>query len=158
VFELGLFTGALGRQGTLIVKRKGDELRIPSDLLEVTALECTTGKPITLNTRIAPVCHAVRKRGRGTWSKVKESANMGLAHDLKDEVDSIIKSRWSMRNSSVVPETENVQLGNDAVLLDGAVLYADLAGSTKLVKEKEAGFAAKIYKSYLICACNPLWD
>jgi CRP/FNR family cyclic AMP-dependent transcriptional regulator len=62
VFELGLFTGALGRQGTLIVKRKGDELRIPSDLLEVTALECTTGKPITLNTRIAPVCHAVRKR------------------------------------------------------------------------------------------------
>src|ERR1700730_13499980 len=74
---------------------------------------------------------------RGAWSKVKESANMGLAHDLKNEVDSIIKSRWSMRNSSVVPETENVQLGNDAGLLDGAVLYAGLAGSTKLERKRK---------------------
>lgn len=39
VFELGLFTGAIGRERTFIVKPKGKDIKIPSDLLGVTCLE-----------------------------------------------------------------------------------------------------------------------
>jgi hypothetical protein len=36
IFELGLFTGYLGRDRSLIVRQKGTELKIPSDLAGVT--------------------------------------------------------------------------------------------------------------------------
>ena len=39
IFELGLFMGALGRERTFILKPKGVEVRIPSDLLGVVWLE-----------------------------------------------------------------------------------------------------------------------
>ena len=45
-------------------------------------------------------------------------------------------------------------LGNDAVILDGTVLYADLDDSTNLVDHHEPGFAAEIYKTYLNCAAK----
>ena len=52
----------------------------------------------------------------------------------------------------MVPEPEDVKPGNDAVKLDGTVLYADLADSTGLVKQRPAAYAAEVYKSYLHCA------
>ena len=45
-------------------------------------------------------------------------------------------------------------LGNDAVILDGTVLYADFDGSTELVNTKKPEFAAEIYKSFLACAAR----
>jgi len=39
VFELGLFMGAIGRDRTFIIKPKGKDIKIPSDLLGVTCLE-----------------------------------------------------------------------------------------------------------------------
>lgn len=39
VFELGLFMGAIGRERTFIIKPKGKDIKIPSDLLGVTCLE-----------------------------------------------------------------------------------------------------------------------
>ena len=39
VFELGLFMGAIGRDRTFIIKPKGKDIKIPSDLLGVTFLE-----------------------------------------------------------------------------------------------------------------------
>jgi CRP/FNR family cyclic AMP-dependent transcriptional regulator len=58
VFELGLFMGALGRDRTFIVRSKGDDIRIPSDLLGVTALEYVTAESI----QVGPACEAVRDR------------------------------------------------------------------------------------------------
>lgn len=40
-------------------------------------------------------------------------------------------------------------IGNDAVILDGTVLYADLAESTTMVNNYKNWFAAKVYKSFL---------
>jgi class 3 adenylate cyclase len=54
----------------------------------------------------------------------------------------------------VVPDPDDVQLGNDAVRLEGTVLYADLADSTELVKKFQWWFAAAVYKSYLVCVCR----
>ena len=77
---------------------------------------------------------------------------MSFTTDLTKEVETIFKTTWHTREGQVVPEAENVQLGNHAVELDGTVLYADLAESTSLVNTKEATFAAEVYKTYLLCA------
>ena len=58
------------------------------------------------------------------------------------------------RAGRVVPESDDLGLGNDAVTLDGTVLYADLDGSTQMVDSRESWFAAEIYKTYLVCAAR----
>jgi class 3 adenylate cyclase len=79
---------------------------------------------------------------------------MALADDLKTEVQNIFKYQWSRRDGTVVPDPEALKLGNDAVELDGTVLYADMDGSTKLVDEQDPSFAAEVYKAYLHCAAK----
>src|SRR4051812_48733261 len=59
---------------------------------------------------------------------------------------------WSKRKGLKVPEPEELALGNDAVLIEGTVLYADLAESTTLVKRYYNWIAAEVYKNYLYCA------
>lgn len=77
---------------------------------------------------------------------------MGLASDLESEVKKIFRSAWETREGEVVPEPDDIGLGNEGVYLDAAVLYADLDGSTKMVDSHAAEFAAEIYKTYLYCA------
>lgn len=79
---------------------------------------------------------------------------MGLADDLKSTVTQIYQTSWHEREGRVVPEAVDVQLGNDAVTLDGTVLYADLVASTALVKRAKPRFAAEVYKSFLHCAAK----
>lgn len=79
---------------------------------------------------------------------------MGLRDDLIGEVASILKTKWKERDGTVVPSSESVGLGNDAVKLDATVLYADLADSTKLVDSWKNWFAAEVYKSFLHCAAK----
>ncbi len=61
IFELGLFMGALGRDRTFIVKPRGIDIKLPSDLLGITPLEYAEGTEDTIATRVGPVCSAVRK-------------------------------------------------------------------------------------------------
>lgn len=77
---------------------------------------------------------------------------MSFTTDLTKEVETIFNTTWTTRDGQVVPEAASVQLGNHAVMLDGTVLYADLAESTNLVNTTKAEFAAEIYKTYLLCA------
>lgn len=79
---------------------------------------------------------------------------MALRNDLETEVQRIFRSLWSERDGQVVPEAENLKLGNDAVKLTATVLYADMADSTKLVDGYTPQFAAEIYKSFLHCAAK----
>ena len=79
---------------------------------------------------------------------------MALSDDLKREVGEIFKDTWSTRKGNVVPESKDIGLGNEAVELDGTVLYADLTDSTDLVKNHKPHFAAEIYKAYLHCAAK----
>ena len=79
---------------------------------------------------------------------------MSILEDVQNEVKEILKTKWSKRDGDVVPEPEDVELGNDAVLLKGSVLYADLAESTALVKGYKDWFAAEVYKAYLVSACR----
>ena len=61
IFELGLFMGALGRDRTFIVKPRGIDIKLPSDLLGITPLEYAEGTPDTISARVGPICTEVRK-------------------------------------------------------------------------------------------------
>ena len=60
IFELGLFMGALGRDRTFIVKPRGVDIKLPTDLLGITPLEYAEGGLDTIAARVGPVCTAVR--------------------------------------------------------------------------------------------------
>lgn len=79
---------------------------------------------------------------------------MGFAEDLTAEVVKILKEGWKERDVSRVPEPAELNLANEAVKLEGTVLYADLADSTGLVMSQPPSLVATIYKSYLNCACR----
>ena len=72
--------------------------------------------------------------------------------ELQQAIDAILSTNWQRRAGTFVPEADDLRLGNDAVDLDGVVLYADLADSTSLVQSYKDWFAAEIYKTYLMCA------
>jgi class 3 adenylate cyclase len=77
---------------------------------------------------------------------------MGLSDDLKAAVVQRLSEGWKVRNTSSVPTSNALGLGNDALRLEGTVLYADLADSTGLVDHHDPHFAAVVYKAYLHCA------
>jgi class 3 adenylate cyclase len=79
---------------------------------------------------------------------------VGLKDDLTSDVADIFRSQWTRRDGVVVPEPEDLKLGNDGVDLEAAVLYADMSDSTKLVDERTPTFAAEVYKAYLHCAAR----
>lgn len=79
---------------------------------------------------------------------------MALEDDLRSEIRNIFLTRWQTREGRVVPEPENVALGNDAVTLEATVLYADLVGSTRLVDERTPSLAAEVYKTFLAASCR----
>lgn len=62
ILELGLFMGALGRERTLLVRPRGANLKIPSDLLGLTALDYDgNAAPDDLEAALGPVCLDIRK-------------------------------------------------------------------------------------------------
>ena len=77
-----------------------------------------------------------------------------LKTDLETEVKEIFRARWTKREGQVVPDPEDLQLGNDAVTLKATVLYADIADSTELVDVHSPMFSAEVYKAYLRCAAK----
>jgi class 3 adenylate cyclase len=80
---------------------------------------------------------------------------MPLADELKNEITKIFRDQWSIRAGQVVPEPENITLGNGAVEFERAtVLYADLSGSTAMVNTYKWEFAAEVYKTFLYCAAR----
>jgi class 3 adenylate cyclase len=79
---------------------------------------------------------------------------VALQDDLKGEVARIFRENWQKRDGTTVPDTDDLPLANDAVLLEGTVLYADLAQSTRMVDSEKPHFAAEVYKAYLYCAAR----
>lgn len=76
---------------------------------------------------------------------------MALSDDLSLEIQAIISTPWDRRDGRKIPETDEVALAGGAVEIDATFLYADLANSSKMVKELDRRVAAKIIKSFLYC-------
>ncbi len=83
---------------------------------------------------------------------VSRRARLSLKDELGNAVARIFREAWEERDGEVVPEPEDLKLGNDARILNATVLYADMSGSTRLVDTYRAQFAAEIYKTCLACA------
>jgi predicted nucleotide-binding protein len=56
IFELGLFTGSLGRGKTFLVKCRDEIIELPSDLQGVTTVEYGKRSDGNLNAAVNPVC------------------------------------------------------------------------------------------------------
>jgi class 3 adenylate cyclase len=74
---------------------------------------------------------------------------MALVDDLIDETNEIVRSTWDRRDGNVVPETEDLGLGNEAVDLEATFLYADLHDSTTLAVNHHQ-LAAEVFKAFLM--------
>lgn len=79
---------------------------------------------------------------------------MALADDIEKDVATIFREKWSTEDGNVIPATEDIQLSNHGKALDGVVLYADMADSTKLVMNHKDWFAAEVYKAFLKTCCR----
>lgn len=76
---------------------------------------------------------------------------MTLKDDLSQRIKAIFQKEWLKVDGRVVPATETIALGNVAKEIEGAVLYADIDGSTQLVDTKTSEFAAELYKAFHLC-------
>ena len=74
---------------------------------------------------------------------------MALADQILNDIMATLATPWNSRTGEQIPETENVSLGGGAVELKATFLYADLANSSKMVKELDRRIAAKILKAFL---------
>lgn len=84
---------------------------------------------------------------------------MARLEELQSAVADIFSARWASRTGQVVPDPEDLRLGNDVVEFDRAtVLYADLQGSTYMVDSEPWWRSAEIYKTFLHCAASIIRD
>jgi class 3 adenylate cyclase len=74
---------------------------------------------------------------------------MALLDELQTQTDEIVRAQWDRRDGTVVPEEDDVGLGNEGVDLDATFLYADLADSTELAVYDQAK-SAEVVKAYLM--------
>ncbi len=79
---------------------------------------------------------------------------MNLERDLISDVSGILTTTWSTRDGRSVPGTEAIALTGGAVRLEAAILYADLRRSSLLATKFDRRLAAKVFKSFLHCACT----
>jgi hypothetical protein len=61
LFELGLFTGALGRARTFMVYSRNANLHLPSDLAGVTAAEYSERSDGNIEAALGPVCTRIKR-------------------------------------------------------------------------------------------------
>ena len=64
VFELGLFMGALGHSRTFLVYPRGIDIKIPTDLADITPLTYESRPQWEFSSALAPVCHQLRNQVR----------------------------------------------------------------------------------------------
>lgn len=61
IFELGLFMGQLGRRRTIMVRERGKDIKIPTDLLGVTSLEYDGADQALVGGSLETVCSDLRR-------------------------------------------------------------------------------------------------
>ena len=79
---------------------------------------------------------------------------MTFGDNLNSEVRQTLQEQWCTSGIRSVPESTDLELGNDAVTLEGVFFYADLNESTSLVDTMMPSFAAEVYKCFLVCAAR----
>jgi len=60
IFELGLCIGTVGRSRTFLLKPRGLDLKLPTDLLGLEPMQFDARESLPLTSRIAPICTEIR--------------------------------------------------------------------------------------------------
>lgn len=103
----------------------------------------------------APIWPRLASRSEHEFLKQVLGAEMTLLDDMQAAVSDIARNAWTTRQGEVVPDPEDLRLGNDAVEFERAtVLYADLRGSTGMVDSESWQLSAEVYKAFLFCAAT----
>jgi hypothetical protein len=121
IFELGLFLGSLGPRRVFIIRPRGQDLRLPSDLAGITVLNYNADrKDGNLRAAVGPAATAIRNRisaeglrvGRGLVSEpitTTPASRRGLtiadeSSELNRELDAVVKSAkaqgWTVKTRS----------------------------------------------------------
>jgi class 3 adenylate cyclase len=74
---------------------------------------------------------------------------MRKSSEISQDIQNTIDTQWKKRNGNKIPATGEITLAGGAVEIDATFLYADLANSSKMVKELDRRVAAKILKTFL---------
>lgn len=74
---------------------------------------------------------------------------MGLQQEIAERVHDVLSTTWELSEPRDVPRTEEVVLGTGAEVMELAVLYCDVAGSSALVSKFPLAVAARIVKLFL---------
>lgn len=75
---------------------------------------------------------------------------MKTIEQIRNEARDILGNKWRVRSAHDVPSIKDLTLnGNEAAEFEGTVLYADMDGSTDMVRGYKNWFAAEMYKIYL---------
>jgi len=61
IFELGVFIGHLGRERTLLLEPRGEEVKLPTDLSGLMTIGYRYREPKDLPSLLGPACHQMRK-------------------------------------------------------------------------------------------------
>lgn len=61
IFELGFFMGRLGRKRTLLLEPRGENLKLPTDLIGITTIGYRSGPASQLPSLIGPACTEIKK-------------------------------------------------------------------------------------------------
>ena len=75
---------------------------------------------------------------------------MALKQDIIDKVTSIIDGKFTITNTTTVPDISDTRLtfGNTGLLFKAAVLYIDMRGSTKILHKHNRETVSKIHMAY----------
>ena len=61
ILELGMCIGAMGRKRAFLVRPRGVELKIPTDLLGITPIDYKSDDPANLAVHLSPVCTQINQ-------------------------------------------------------------------------------------------------
>lgn len=81
---------------------------------------------------------------------------MKSSQEIFGNVRAFINTQWQVHKCEDVPDTSRITLDADAGEFEGAVLYADMAASSDLVRKYAKKFAAMIYKIFLYSICETI--
>ena len=81
---------------------------------------------------------------------------MKTSIEIINKIRTFLNAQWDIRKCDIVPDSKSIALDNDAGDLEGAVLYADMAGFSELVKQYSKKYAAKMVKVFLYSVCETI--
>ena len=81
---------------------------------------------------------------------------MKSSQEILEKVRAFLNTQWQIHNCQEVPDASRITLDADAGEFEGAVLYADMAASSDLVRTYSKQFAARLYKIFLYSICETI--